>query len=61
MEQNRLKSVVFWSALVAQIIAIVIMFVPEFNAELAGKIVAIALEVFVAFGLLNNPTNKTGF
>lgn len=61
--QNRLKSWVFWSSLAAQIISIltateVIDFAlgETFNAIVAG-----VLQMFVLFGVLNNPTDKENF
>ena len=61
--QNRLKSWVFWSSLAAQIISIltateVIDFAlgETFNAVVAG-----VLQMFVLFGVLNNPTDKENF
>ena len=61
--QNRLKSWVFWSSLFAQIISIltateVIDFAlgETFNAVVAG-----VLQMFVLFGVLNNPTDKENF
>ncbi len=61
MEQSRFRSKVFWLSVVAQIVALVVLFVPEFNAEVVGKVVAVLAELLVMFGVLNNPTSKSHF
>lgn len=62
-EQARLKSPVFWSALLAQILGILVglgVIGTELSEPLRMTITGI-LEILVLFGVLNNPTNKTGF
>ena len=59
MEQNRFKSWVFWSSLAAQIVSLLVLF-GVFNAgqtEIVNKAIAIILQMFVVFGVLNNPTD----
>ena len=63
MTQNRLKSPVFWSALVAQILSILVLtgvVGQEWSTAISG-IVASVLEALTVFGLLNNPTDKANF
>ena len=63
MTQNRLKSPVFWSALATQILSILVLtgaIGQEWSTAINGIVVAV-LEAFTAFGLLNNPTDKTSF
>jgi uncharacterized membrane protein len=63
MAQNRLKSPVFWSALVAQIISILVLtgtIGQDWSTAISG-IVAAVLEALTVFGLLNNPTDKSAF
>lgn len=60
MEQNRLKSPVVWLAVVSQLTLILTIFNPELSEQF--KIIASAiLEIFTVLGVLNNPTNKSGF
>lgn len=61
--QNRFKSIVFWSALIAQILSILVItgVLDAGQSDTITAIVTAVLEGFVAFGLLNNPTNKSGF
>ena len=65
MEQPRLKSFVVWSAIVAQVISIFqlagVFQAIGIDAGLVGDIAAGVLQLLVLFGVLNNPTNKTGF
>lgn len=63
MVQNRIKSPVFWSALIAQLLSILVL-TGVIGAEWSGAITGIVtavLEALTVFGVLNNPTNKTGF
>lgn len=63
MAQNRLKSPIFWSSLATQILSLLVLtgvLGAEWSAPITGIVVAL-LEAFTAFGLLNNPTDKTGF
>ncbi len=65
MEQNRLKSWVVWSAIVAQVLAILqlanVFQAIGIDVGLVGDICAGVLQLLVLFGVLNNPVNKTGF
>lgn len=64
MRQNRFKSPVFWGAVVAQIISIGqisgVWAKYGIDTGVVGDVVAGILQLGVLFGLLNNPTNKTG-
>ena len=58
--QNRLKSVVVWSAVLSQVLIILALIKPDVTEEV--KIVTTAiLEILTLFGILNNPTDKNGF
>ena len=61
--QNRLKSWVFWSSLAAQIISILTATeVIDFAlGDVFNNVVAAVLQLFVVFGVLNNPTDKENF
>ena len=63
MEQNRFKSPVLWAALIAQILSILVLLdvVSPTQSETINQVVAAVLQMLVAFGVLNNPENKTGF
>ena len=63
MEQNRIKSPVLWAALVAQILSILVLLdvLAPTQSETINQVVAAVLQMLVAFGVLNNPENKTGF
>lgn len=63
MEQNRIKSPVLWAALVAQVLSILVLLdvLAPTQSETINQVVAAVLQMLVAFGVLNNPENKTGF
>lgn len=63
MKQNRLKSPIFWSSLVTQVLSILVLtgtIGTEWSAAISGIVTAV-LQAFTVFGLLNNPTDKNGF
>jgi len=63
MNQNRFKSPVVWAAVVAQILTILIV-VDVINVsqqEAINAVVASVLQLLVAFGILNSPTNADKF
>lgn len=64
-KQNRFKSKVVWTSVIAQIIVIgqlTGLFAKiGLDAGLVGDVCAAVLQLFVLFGVLNDPTNKTGF
>lgn len=63
VNQNRLKSKVFWTALISQVLSILVLtgvIGAEWSTAISG-ITAAVLEAFTVFGLLNNPTDKANF
>jgi phi LC3 family holin len=59
--QNRFKSKVLWAAVVAQVVTLLITF-GVINTGLGTQVndvVAIVLQLLVAIGVLNNPTDPT--
>ena len=60
MEQNRLLSPVVWSAIAAQLLAILVTLgvISTGISEAIDGLVASFLQLLVAFGVLNNPTSK---
>ena len=65
MEQNRLKSWVTWSAIVAQIIAILqlsgVFEKIGIATEQVEQVIGCVLQLLVLFGVLNNPTSADSF
>jgi uncharacterized membrane protein len=60
MSQNRWKSKVVWIGILSQVLIVIGVFVPSISDPV--KIVGAAIiEGLTLFGLLNDPTNKTGF
>ncbi|MDR3552201.1 MAG: phage holin [Clostridia bacterium] len=65
MKQSRWKSKVLWASLAAQVIALLqllgVFAKLGLNAGTVGNIVAGLLQLFVIFGVLNDPTTADGF
>lgn len=63
MNQNRFFSPVVWIAVVAQILSILIVLdvITIAQQEAINQVAAAILQVLVAFGVLNNPTNPDNF
>jgi len=61
--QNRLKSKIFWAAIAAQIVTILILMgvINTGLGDTINQIIAIVLQILVTFGVLNNPTDKENF
>lgn len=61
--RERLKSWVFWSSLAAQIMSLLTVtgVMPVSQSDAVNAAVAAVLQVFVCFGVLNNPTDRKGF
>ena len=58
--KKRLASPVVWGSVLAQVLLIVGLYMPEVSDTV--KIVGTAvIEVLTLFGVLNNPTDKEGF
>jgi len=64
MTQSRLKSKVLWVAVIAQVIAIGqltgVFKAIGLDAGTVGDVAAGILQLFVIFGIVNDPTNATG-
>lgn len=60
---ERLKSPVLWASLVAQILSILVLLeiVVPTQSETINAVVGAVLQMLVAFGVLNNPTDRAGF
>jgi uncharacterized membrane protein len=60
MQQNRFKSPVLWGALVAQVVSLLALFgvIDLQLGELVNQGSAIALQILVLIGVLNNPSDK---
>jgi len=65
MEQNRLRSWVVWTSIVAQIISLGqitgLWASLGVDAGMIGDVAAGVLQMLVIFGILNNPTKPDGF
>lgn len=61
--QSRLHSWVFWASLTAQIVSLLVLFdvIPLDKAEVVKGAIVAVLQIFVAFGVLNNPKDKANF
>lgn len=58
--KHRLTSPVVWGSVLAQVLLIVGLYMPNITDSV--KIVGMAvIEILTLFGVLNNPTNKEGF
>ena len=62
MEQNRFKSPVLWAALAVQLLSMLVLLgvIDTGMSESINGVVGAVLQLLVAFGVLNNPTNKSG-
>ena len=60
MIQNRFKSPVLWSALAAQVLSMLMALgvIDTGLGDVIEGVIAALLELLVAFGVLNNPTDK---
>ena len=63
MQQNRFTSKVAWAAAASAILAILVAFgaIDVGQSEAINVLVTAVLGVLTLFGILNNPTDKTGF
>ena len=61
MIQNRFKSPVLWSALAAQVLSMLMALgvIDTGLGDVIEGVIAALLELLVAFGVLNNPTDKS--
>ena len=60
MEQSRWKSPVLWTAIGAQIVALLLLtgVLGSDKADLVNQVFGYALQIAVAIGILNNPVDK---
>ena len=62
MEQNRFKSKVLWTAIIAQLIALLQLTgafeAMGLDAGLVGNVAAGMLQMLVLFGIINDPTTS---
>ena len=61
MEQNRFKSWVLWTSVAALVVFLVKQFVGIDIGETMNDFMDVLLPVLVAFGIVNNPTDKKNF
>lgn len=61
MEQNRFKSWALWTSIAALVVFCVKEFAGLDISETVNGLLDVLLPVLVAFGIVNNPTNKTNF
>lgn len=61
--QNRLQSKVVWAAIIAQVLAILLALgvIDTGMSETINAVVVSVLQLLVAFGVLNNPTDAVTF
>lgn len=61
-EQNRFRSPVLWASLAAQVLVILVTLgvIDTGLSEAIETVVTSLLQLLVAFGVLNNPTNASG-
>ena len=62
MNQNRFKSKILWIGIATQILSLLIALdvIDVGVSEAIEKVILSLCEIFVAFGILNNPTNSEG-
>lgn len=63
MIQNRFKSIVTWSSIIALVINLLVqcgVLLPDQGNAITGAVSGI-LNALVVFGILNNPTDPTNF
>ncbi|MBR5943127.1 MAG: hypothetical protein IKZ81_07275 [Clostridia bacterium] len=61
--KKRLTSWVFWSSVAAQVLSLLTAtgVLPLSKSDAVNAAVAALLQLFVCFGVLNNPTDKENF
>lgn len=62
IEQNRFRSPVLWGAVIAQILSLLVTIgvIDTGMSEAIDAVVVAILELMTVFGVLNNPTNRSG-
>lgn len=61
MEQNRFRSPVVWTSIIALVVSLLMQLGVIGDGTQITQIAATVIELFTVFGILNNPTNKEGF
>lgn len=62
MTQEKWKSPVVWLTLATAVVGFLVNTLElSFNSEMVLAMVNAVVTLLVGFGILNNPTNKTGF
>ena len=63
MNQNRFKSPVVWASITAQILSLLVTLnvIDTGMSAAMNAVVVSVLEVLVAFGVMNNPTDGAAF
>lgn len=61
MKQNRFKSWALWMSIAALVVFLVQQFAGIDISSPVNEIMTLALPILVAFGIINDPTNKEGF
>lgn len=61
--KNRLKSPVVWTSLIAQILAILLLVgvIDVTESQVVEQVVALSMQILVAVGVFNNPTDRTNW
>ena len=63
MEQNRFRSPVVWTTIVTLVVGLLMQLgvIGDAENKQIMMVVGTVLELLTVIGILNNPTNKTGF
>lgn len=61
MKQNRFKSWALWMSIAALVVFLVQQFAGIDISSPVNEIMTLVLPILVAFGIINDPTNKEGF
>lgn len=61
MEQNRFRSPVVWGSIVALVVSLLLQLGVIGDGSMITEVCATIIELLTIIGILNNPTNKTGF
>lgn len=61
--QNRFRSILLWSAILAQVVSILLLtnVITPTESELINNIAAAAFQILTLVGILNNPKDSQNF
>ena len=61
--QNRFTSWVFWASIAAQLLSVLVILgaITPTQSDVINGVITALLQAFVAFGILNNPTDAQHF